>query len=368
MKVDIVCFTGNSGLTDYSVSLARALNKITPTTLITSTALSDTFKTFGFNVRLDFRRSRHYLFDIFKFLINSIRNQSEIVNFQSQLKFPLVEGILVSILKMVGIRTILTVHDVLPHYPRPWSRIEYSWFYKKFDRLIVHSDAAKSALRSLGVTAPLLTVPHGVYDIFRLKSPSRVEARSALDAKLSEDDFTILFFGHLEPRKGLVEFIEVARKMQNEKNFKFIIAGGNDMAKHGEEYGRLLEQAKDFQNVVVHDTRVSFEAVENYFCASDLVALPYREGTTSGVLKLAMAFGTPVVASRVGDLPEEIPEGAGILFDADEKIAISLESAIREAQKQSNQMKMAMKQATDGSDWNGIAQKYYNFISNGLIL
>lgn len=362
-KLNIICFTGNSGLTDYSVSLSRALLPHADIELVTAQSLLPRFSNLGFKTKQLFRRSRHYLFDLPKFVFYTLRQKPDGVLFQGPLKVPMLEGAISVLFRCFGIRTALTIHDVLPHYPRAWSRFEFAWFYQRFDRLIVHSSAAQEAVRDLGVKRPLLVVPHGAYDLFRLSGVSRAQARQNLGAgNIADGDFVALFFGHLEPRKGLMEFIEVAQQMRNAPGMKFVIAGGNDMASHGSEYAKALSEAKALPNVLVRDERIPFEEVENFFAASDVVALPYREGTTSGVLKLAIAFGIPIVASRVGDLPEEVPVGGGVLFDAGEGLANHLHEALLTVREQHPLFVNAMKGAAGNSDWAPIAKAYAEFI------
>ena len=59
---------------------------------------------------------------------------------------------------------------------------------------------------AMGVTAPVLVVPHGEYSIFNLDNLDRTEARTRLGS-ISNDEFVVLFFGHLDERKGLAEFL-----------------------------------------------------------------------------------------------------------------------------------------------------------------
>ncbi|MBV5336654.1 MAG: glycosyltransferase family 4 protein, partial [Deltaproteobacteria bacterium] len=357
----ILCFTGDSGLTDYSVSLARAMIPYADVELITATSLPVRFSAFGFKTRLLFRRTRHYLLDLPRAFACILRERPTCVIQQGPLKFPLVEGFMARVLRHLGVPMILVVHDVLPHYPRRWSRWEFSHFYRCFDSLVVHSTAAYEQIRTLGVDSPILVVPHGSYDLFRLKNLSMLEARACLPG-ITSDDFVVLFFGPLEPRKGLSEFILVAKAMESVPGWKFVIAGNDEMAKHGEHYADLMEQAKNLSNVILVDKRIPFEAVESYFAASDVVALPYREGTTSGVLKLSIAFGVPVVASRVGDLPEQIPDGGGILFEADSDMVTSLQLALREVQRAPDTYRKGMLNASANCNWEQIAQAYIHFI------
>ena len=361
MKLNLVCFTGDSGLTDYSVSLAKALSGDLDVQLTTSTALPLRFSSYGFKVKKVFRRSRHYLIDVPRYFFSTIIDKPDCVLFQGPLKFPLLESLGVRLLRLAGIKVALTVHDVLPHYPKFWSPFVYKVFYNSFDKLIVHSNAADSKIKALGIEKPTLIVPHGSYDIFIINNTDKNSARKSL--KISPDKFVVLFFGHLEPRKGLMEFIAVANRFISNEQVLFLISGSNDMKNHGAEYSKSLAEAKLLPNVIVRDERIPFEDVETYFSATDVVALPYKEGTTSGVLKLAIAFGKPVAASAIGDLVEETPPNSGILFSIEQNDLVEqLHDAIIEISQNYTYFHENMSKEQKRLDWNNISKNYKQFL------
>jgi glycosyltransferase involved in cell wall biosynthesis len=359
-RIDIACFTGTSGLTDYSVSLARELAKTCHVCLVTAQSLPERFRALNFETRLDFRRTRHFLQDFPRFVRRTLRDPPSALLFQAPLKYPLVEGLAVSLFRAAGIRTALTIHDVLPHYPAPWSEAEYRWFYRRFDRLIVHSEAAREAVREMKVDRPMRVVPHGPYDLFRLTDMTRKDARRNIG--VDPDDCVILFFGHLEPRKGVLEFLEAAERSRHQARLRFVVAGSSEGASSGPALRAALDRARDFGNVLIRDERIPFEEVESYFAASDVVALPYREGTTSGVLKLAVAFGVPVIASRIGDLPYEVPAGAGILIEPGHRMADQLVEALLQIGTELDSRTAAMRAASDVQSWQSVAAAYAEFL------
>lgn len=359
MRVDIACFTAQSGITDYSVSLCRALAAKVQVRLLTATKLPERFRAMGFRVETPFRRSRHYPIDFPRFIARTVRDAPDWLLLQSELKSPVAEGLACRYLRRHGVRTALAIHDVLPHYPRPWSCAEYGWYYRQFDTLIVHSQSAHDAVRAMGVHRPMAVIPHGVYDLFRLRMPSQAEARRRIG--LSPQDRVVLFFGHLEPRKGLGPFLDAAQALAAHRDIKFVIAGSNDLGSHGQQWQARLDRARAQPNVLVHDRRIPFEDVENYFCAADVVALPYLEGTTSGVLKLAIAFGKPVVASDVGDLPHEVPAGGGVLLPVD-RLAADLPGALTRLLEKPADAAAAMQAASRQGDWSTIADRYLDLL------
>lgn len=363
MKIEVVSFTGDSGLADYAVSLARALARSTKSTVVIAQSLPARFDSMGFAVERVFRRSRHYPVDIFRFFSGVLRRRPDWVLLQGPLKFPLVDALVVRALALFGIRLGVTVHDVLPHYPRAWSRAEYGFYYRSFRRVVVHSEAAKTGVRALGVKGDILMVPHGIYDIFDLTGIGRQAARQRV-GNLQESDFVVLFFGHLEPRKGLLEFLDAAEALKDRGDIKFVLAGSNSLGGHVPMYAERLETARSMANVVVHDRRIPFEDVENYFAASDLVALPYLEGTTSGILKLALAFGKPVVATRVGDFPEQVPAGGGLIIDSDAAIPQSLCNALETIKHDYQMFSSAMAAAGRDAQWPEIADRLLAYIES----
>jgi glycosyltransferase involved in cell wall biosynthesis len=65
------------------------------------------------------------------------------------------------------------------------------------------------------------------------------------------------------------------------------------------------------------------------FAAVDVVLLPYRHCTTSGLAVLSIGFGKPVVCSPVGPLVTICQQGLGVLTDPDD--ATSLAQAVADA-------------------------------------
>lgn len=361
LKVEIVSFTGDSGLADYAVSLGRALSVLDTVTVVTARSLDSRFNEMGFSVERVFRRSRHYPVDVLRFVRGVLRRRPDWLIVQGPLKFPFLDALVFRLLRLCGINAAVTVHDVLPHYPRAWSPFTFGLYYRSFSRVMVHSEAAAEGVRRLGVEVDLLVVPHGVYDIFDLTGIERRVARGIIGG-LEDGCIAVLFFGHLEPRKGLVEFLDAARLLQDDTSFRFIVAGGSSLASHGARYVERLEEAKKAANVIVHDRRIPFEEVENYFAACDIVALPYLEGTTSGVLKLALAFGKPVVATRVGDFPEQVPLGGGEFIEVNESVDSSLVEALRKMAENYGFYSFSMRNAREQANWPDIATRIHAYL------
>jgi len=351
----VVCFTGNSGLTDYSYSLCQAMSCLTTRVELWTAESYDTRKyQSNFKLVRFFRRTRHYAVDILRFLVRARALKPAVIIFQSWLKTPLLEIGVIQLLRSWGIRVHITVHDLLPHDPFPWSAVVLKRYYRQFDGLIVHSEKQRTGLLELAPFARVLTVPHGVYDIFRTNNISRETARRRLH--LPDSASIALFFGHLEERKGILEFIGAEAHIAPEQDVLLMVAGAPGSSS---KVAESLQKAKDSRRLRIADRSIPHEEVQEYFAACDVVVMPYLEGTTSGVMKLAMAFDRPVICSDVGDFRETLSDWPGLIVHPPTPVALA---RTLEDVASGRSLRASANAVADKYSWHQIAREYYAFV------
>ena len=110
-------------------------------------------------------------------------------------------------------------------------------------------------------------------------------------------------------QKGQEYIIEVARRTaDSHPQFQFLLVGG------GGDEAMLRELAADLPNVAFTGW---VDNVGDYLEAFDLFILPSNKEGIGGILLDAMDRALPIIASRVGGLPEIVRDGVnGILIDA----------------------------------------------------
>ncbi|MFM2309992.1 MAG: hypothetical protein RLY87_2114 [Chloroflexota bacterium] len=115
---------------------------------------------------------------------------------------------------------------------------------------------------------------------------------------IPEDHRVVLCFGFVRPYKG-VDII--VRALRNTPSTVQLLIVGEWW--HKDHQLRSLCTAEGIgTRVHIVDEYVPNEDVAAYFAAADVVALPYRSGTVSGVATLAAAAGVPLLVSAVGAL------------------------------------------------------------------
>ena len=141
---------------------------------------------------------------------------------------------------------------------------------------------------------------------------ARSEARNKLGVPQTGE--IALFFGYIASYKGLEDLIDAAPLVKDEvSNFHLLIAG-----EIGDDSAPILDiirglKADTFTTIV--DRYIPDEEVQLYFRSANVLVLPYRDATQSGVAMLAYEFCLPIIASRVGGMPEILVHNlSGILI------------------------------------------------------
>jgi glycosyltransferase involved in cell wall biosynthesis len=362
--IDLVCFWGRSGLADYLVSLGKRIALQRPIRVVTSAPLDERYDGLEGEYFLPFRRARHYPIDIWKFFYFYLRSAPRTLLLQSWFFSPLLEGILLRILQLRGHRLFITIHDTLPHHPHFWSRAEMAFYYGAFNGLVAHSDASEADLRSLGVKAPIEAIPHATHDLFMTRQITQSEARAELG--LPAGKVIYLQFGHIDARKGILEFCEVAQRCADVEGAHFVVAGSNDLS--GDD-AKALEAYRRLSNLTVVEGFIPLDAVQLYFTAANVVAAPYREGTTSGVYRLAVGFGRPVIASAIGDLKDAISAGTAFPLGTGAEVVEKFESFVRAHLEDlpdfALPMLRLMEEERQSNTWEAVAERYLRFLAQG---
>jgi glycosyltransferase involved in cell wall biosynthesis len=173
------------------------------------------------------------------------------------------------------------------------------------NRLLTHcSDAIiANGKNEVNLVQELYGVPERRLCCVQL-GPRTTSARWATKT-LPEEPGTILFFGRITFYKGLDYLVQAQPIITDQvPHARIIVAGRGE-----EELDRCRSMIQDDTRFEIHDGFVPNDMMAELFQRASVVVLPYRSASTSGVLMMAYVFGKPVVATRVGSLPEYVDDG-----------------------------------------------------------
>ena len=239
--------------------------------------------------------------------INSIIDfKPDIIVFHYWMPFfaPALRKISISLKKNIDTKIIAICHNLIPHEKHSLNVLLTKLFLNKIDRFIIMSESVKSDLLDIIPNAKYKLTPHPIYNIFG-KTVAKDIAKKMLGIKAKN---VILYFGLIREYKGLEILLNSIPKIKEElTDFTVIIVG--ECYEKIEKYYKIVENLKIQDSV---DLRLKFipdQEVAQYFSATDVVVLPYRTATQSGIIQIAYNFNRPVIVSDVGGLAEIVPNG-----------------------------------------------------------
>jgi glycosyltransferase involved in cell wall biosynthesis len=220
---------------------------------------------------------------------------------------------------------LVQLDNIVPHERRWFDRLLTRYFVSSMDGFIYMSEQVGRELAQFDTTKPRLYSPHPIFDHFGSPLP-REEAAARLG--LDPASGYALFFGLVRPYKGVDMLLDAWAAMKRDgktTNRKLIVAGEfyDDVEKYRTQIGELgLEN-----DVIIHDRFIHDDQIPLYFSLADLLVLPYRTATQSGVTQIAFHFEVPMIVTRVGGLPETVRDGVtGLVCEpTSESIASTLE-------------------------------------------
>jgi glycosyltransferase involved in cell wall biosynthesis len=121
------------------------------------------------------------------------------------------------------------------------------------------------------------------------------------------------FIGRLSEEKGILNFIKaIPKTIENDKYLRFLIVGDGYLKDKVKQYLKenRLESKVKLLNGIPHNE------VPDYLNELKILVIPsYTEGLPNIMIE-AMACGTPVLASKIGAIPDIIKEGnTGFILD-----------------------------------------------------
>lgn len=193
--------------------------------------------------------------------------------------------------------------------PQPFRGIFYKYiiaFYKQMDHIVVVNPTFIPKLTAYGIPEEKISyIPNFVHksEFYEMSSEKKQALRRQMH--IEQDKFVILGIGQVQERKGVKDFIKLAK---NNPDLHFIWAGGFS-------FGRMTDGYADLKKVVDNPpANLKFTGIidrselVNYYNVANLFLLPsYNELFPMSVLE-AFSCGTPVLLRDL-DLYHAIIEG-----------------------------------------------------------
>ncbi|HEY3877566.1 MAG TPA: glycosyltransferase [Trebonia sp.] len=229
--------------------------------------------------------------------------------------------------RAAGMRVVIELHELQDPGEAGFAlaRSYGHWGLKTLLRLahgcIVHSKADWQLFESSygPIDVRVALVPHGPYDQYREVSadsadPAVAAAVSAVRSAPKDGVVNLLFFGLIRPYKGLEDLLRVFNALPREEVERLWLTVVGETWEGTTEPAELIATSPHADRITFVNEYVPDEVVGAAFAHADVVVLPYRRSSSSGILHVAMSWGLPIVVTSVGGLPEAASGYAGAVF------------------------------------------------------
>ena len=207
------------------------------------------------------------------------------------------------IYKRYAKQIVFTAHNLVPHDSGDSMKTKCMKYYHKVDKIIVHDNNSKRELiKDFQVKEDKIAViAHGILEF----SVDEEEVKSIMDelaAKYSlKDKLVFATMGGQSPYKGtdlICDAFLSSEVLKNNDDVFLIIAGAGDIA--------TPEKFMQCSNVWVANYSLSDSEFQAIMRLTDVMLLPYRKISQSGVLLTAIQNQTPFAVTPIGGLAEPL--------------------------------------------------------------
>ena len=197
--------------------------------------------------------------------------------------------------RFIKIKTVIHIHGGEYVFKKPTNKILHYLIknlLNKNDKILVLSDLERNSLAHL----------YGFYDSIVL--PNAIEIQESF----LERNFSIvpvfLFFGRIHESKGILELIELFRKLKYDLKFKFLMCGDGPLKEYAtKELNDILGDDFTYGGVVSGNLKSEIFLKADYF----LLPSRYGEGLPMALLE-AMSFGLIPIVSNDGSMEHLIQD------------------------------------------------------------
>jgi glycosyltransferase involved in cell wall biosynthesis len=187
------------------------------------------------------------------------------------------------------------IHNVLPHEQKVWDSSLTKLALSQGDIHLAQTEQEGQKLKALIPASNLVISSHPVYEMFVNSKIPKPDAKKELG--ISPEQYVLLFFGIVRPYKGLETLLHAMADLSS-KGIKPILVVAGEFWQDKSTLLRLIERLKLTEHVFFEDRYIPDQELPTYFSAADIFVAPYKKGTQSGAVKLALGFNLPIILSE----------------------------------------------------------------------
>lgn len=265
---------------------------------------------FNYSNKSTINKATSYIISLLKILKLIKRLDPDVIHIQ-WIRLWFADYLFLKLLLKKGRKIVYTSHNVLPHKRKRNDFKKYKKYYELLDSIIVHSSNSKEELISDFIIDKnkISVVPHGLLDLSISIDNNKVEKLKNELINRYDLNNKIVFstLGTQDKYKGSDLIFEVWKDSLSENSNVFLFAGGkisNDLL-----YVAKSLDIEDLENTYINFNRIEDELFLAILQVTDIILLPYRRISQSGVLLSAINEQVPFLVSNAGGISDALSIG-----------------------------------------------------------
>ncbi len=268
--------------------------------------------------------------------------------------------------KLLGIPVITTLHTVYPEPPEAHSILLHS-ILSNSSKIIVHEAYQKETLNRLfenQFSQKLVVIPHGAREIEPIPDAKKILG-------LPEDKKVILLIGYFRPSKHYELIVDLMPQIVDQYPNALLVLAGKIRGKEFIEYRNLLfdriRQSPVRDHIYLIRGQLPQQTFDTVLSAADVVVLPYKITSQSGILSHSLAFGKPVITSSAPSMLRILKESkAGFIAETPADYVEKIVTILKNDQLAMELSENARRYVREKISWRLIAKQHIELYENTL--
>ncbi len=254
---------------------------------------------------------------------------------------------------------VLLCHNVEEHESGAFRRFLSVGALTAADAFVCQSEADRALLALRAPGRPACVLPHPVAWSSAAVSVLPEEARARVGVPGGGP--LVLFLGLVRRYKGVDLLLDAAPEIVRRTGARIAIVG--EVFPDARDTMKRVAASPVRDRLIVHDAYVPEETMDAWLAACDVVVLPYRAISGSGIAARAIAAARPMAASAVGGLKDAVVPGAtGELFAPGDpaELAAAVERVLARG---ADAYAPGLAEAAERFSWTGYGDALLKFVS-----